>query len=94
MSAASYCMSASKLTMTSAPMASDSVSPAEKASASPRFVTRRRTRSAPAARARSEVASVEPSSITSLSNSEKPGTRRGSAASARSIVASSLNAGI
>ena len=76
--------------MTSAPIASASASPTENASASPRLVVRRTTRPAPACRARSEVASVEPSSMTSDSTAENPGTLFGSAASAFAIVASSL----
>ncbi len=94
MSAARYWLSASVLTITSAPSFSAASSPAWKAFARPRLLVSRTTWSTPCSRATATVRSVEPSSITSHSTSSKPSSSRGSSASVRGSVASSLKHGI
>src|SRR5579885_1104353 len=93
-SAPGYWLSASVLTITSAPSLRAASSPAEKAVASPRLVGKRRSQSAPAARATSAVRSREPSSITRISTVSMPGTLRGRSAIVAARVASSLKQGI
>ena len=84
MSAALYWLSASVLTITSAPSLRAASTPAWNAWARPLLLVRRTTCSTPCARATSTVLSVEPSSITSHSTASKPanaprevGKRRG-----------------
>src|SRR5579885_1957649 len=93
-SAPGYWLSASVLTITSAPSLRAASRPAEKAVASPRLVGKRRSQSAPAARATSAVRSREPSSITRISTVSMPGTLRGRSAIVAARVASSLKQGI
>ena len=90
MSSALYWLSASVLTMMSAPRWMLASSPAMNAHASPRFVRTRTTWSTPCARATATVPSVDPSSTTSHSTTSTPATARGSAASVTASVFSSL----
>ena len=94
MSSARYWLSASVLTMTSAPSFSAASRPAWKATARPLFCVNRTTWSTPWARATSTVRSVDPSSMISHSTSSKPSTSRGSSESVTGSVASSLRQGI
>ena len=94
MSRASYWLSASVLTMMSAPRPMDSSSPAMKARASPWFRGSRRTWRTPLRRATSAVESVLPSSMTSHSTSSAPGISRGRSRSVSAKVVSSLKQGI
>src|SRR5438445_152716 len=93
-SAPRYWLSASVLTITSAPSLSAASRPAENARASPEFTGKRSRYVAPAVRATSDVRSIEPSSMTSVSTTSKPGTLRGRAASVSGRCASSLKQGI
>ena len=77
MSAPSYWLSASVLTITSAPSLSPASRPAWKAAARPLWLVRRTTWSTPCARATSIVRSVEPSSMISHSTTSNPSTCRG-----------------
>src|SRR4051812_17693360 len=94
MSAALYWLSASVLTITSAPSLSAASRPAWKAAARPLLLVSRTMWSTPCARATSTVRSVEPSSITSHSTASKPARVRGSAASVSGSVRSSSRQGI
>ena len=94
MSPAKYWLSASVLTMTSAPACRQASMPVMKARASPRLAEWRTMWSTPWARATCAVASVEPSSITSHSTVSKPSTARGSAASVTGRCSSSFRHGI
>ena len=94
MSAASYWLSASVLTITSAPSFSPASSPAWNAAARPLWLVRRTTWSTPFARATSTVRSVEPSSMISHSTVSKPGTWRGSRPRVTGSCSSSLKQGI
>src|ERR671930_389414 len=89
-----YWLSASVLTMTSAPSLSAASRPAWKPAARPLLLVRRTMWSTPLARATSMVRSVEPSSMTSHSTVSKPSTWRGRSASVAGSVASSLRQGI
>src|SRR5919204_5320997 len=89
-----YWLSASVLTMTSAPSLSAASRPAWKPAARPLLLVRRTMWSTPCSRATSTVRSVEPSSMTSHSTVSKPGTVRGRSASVAGSVASSLRQGI
>src|SRR5436190_2883254 len=94
MSLASYWLSASVLTITSAPSFRQASIPAWKAAARPLLFVRRTTWSTPCARATSIVRSVEPSSMTSHSTSSKPRTARGRSPSVAGSCSSSLRHGI
>ena len=94
MSAPKYWLSASVLTITSAPSFRQASSPAWKPAARPRLLVRRTMWSTPPARATSTVRSVEPSSITSHSTSSMPGISRGRSPSVSGSVCSSLKQGI
>ncbi len=89
-----YWLSASVLTITSAPSFSEASSPAWKAAASPRLLVSRTMWSTPCSRATSMVRSVEPSSITSHSTESIPSTDRGRSARVPGRVRSSLKQGI
>ena len=89
MSPPKYWLSASVLTITSAPSFSEASSPAWNAAARPLLLVRRTMWSTPCARATSTVRSFEPSSITSHSTSSTPGTSRGRSASVDGSVCSS-----
>src|SRR4051812_2346010 len=93
MSCERYWLSASVLTITSAPSLSAASSPAWKAVASPLLVVSRTRWSTPLWRATSTVPSVEPSSTTSHSTRSNPGTSRGSSASRRGRDSSSFRQG-
>ena len=86
----SYWLSASVLTITSAPARSPASRPVRKALASPRFSPTCTTWSTPSSRATSAVRSALPSSITSHSTTSNPGTSRGRSASVCGSVSSSL----
>src|SRR4051812_45573961 len=94
MSAPEYWLSASVLTITSAPSFRHASSPAWKPAARPLLFVRRTMWSTPCSRATSTVRSVEPSSMTSHSTRSTPGTSRGRSASVAGSVASSLRQGI
>src|SRR6478735_1943034 len=91
---ASYWLSASVLTITSAPSLSAASRPAWKPFARPLLLVSRTMWSTPHSRATSIVRSVEPSSMTSHSTVSKPGTSRGRSASVSGSVSSSLRQGI
>src|SRR5690242_4450394 len=93
MSSERYWLSASVLTITSAPSFRAASRPAWKAAASPRLVVRRTRWSTPCSRATSTVRSVDPSSTTSHSTRSKPGTSRGSSESRRGSDSSSFRQG-
>ena len=94
MSAATYWLSASTVTITSAPERSAASIPAPKASASPRRRENRTTRVAPCSNAIVAVPSLEPSSTTIVSISSSPGTSAGRSASTRGNVSASSSAGM
>src|SRR5919198_2636786 len=94
MSEPQYWLSASVLTITSAPSFSAASRPAWKPAARPLLLVRRTMWSTPLARATSMVRSVDPSSMTSHSTVSKPSTWRGRSASVAGSVASSLRQGI
>ena len=94
MSSAWYWLSASVLTITSAPARTAASRPAANARARPWLRPRRTRWSTPPALATSAVRSVLPSSITIHSTRSKPGTARGRAASVMPSVAASLKQGI
>src|SRR3954453_5643937 len=89
-----YWLSASVLTITSAPSLSAASRPAWNAEARPLLLVSRTMWSTPCARATSMVRSVEPSSITSHSTASKPGTSRGRSARVDGSVCSSSLQGI
>ena len=89
-----YWLSASVLTMKSAPALSDASMPAMNAAARPLLRRRRTTWSTPQARATSAVPSRDPSSMTRISTTSMPGTARGRSASVAGSVAASLRQGI
>ena len=89
-----YWLSASVLTITSAPSLSAASSPAWKLEASPLLLVSRTMWSTPCARATSTVRSVEPSSMISHSTTSKPATSRGRSASVTGSVSSSSRQGI
>jgi hypothetical protein len=89
-----YWLSASVLTMMSAPSLRHASRPAWKAAASPRLFVRRTMCCTPCSRATSTVRSVEPSSTTSHSTSSIPSISRGRSASVPGRVFSSLRQGI
>ncbi len=76
-SAPSYWLSASVLTITSAPSLSPASIPAWNAAASPLWLVSRTTWSIPCSRATATVRSVEPSSMMSHSTWSNPATVRG-----------------
>ena len=86
MSAPSYWLSASVLTMTSAPSFRQASRPAWNPAASPLLFVSRTMWSTPLPRATSMVRSVEPSSMTSHSTTSKPSTSRGRSASTSGSV--------
>ena len=94
MSRPEYWLSASVLTMTSAPSFRHASRPAWKPAARPLLFVSRTMWSTPLSRATSIVRSVEPSSMTSHSTASKPGTSRGRSASVAGSVSSSLRQGI
>src|SRR4051812_22694239 len=94
MSSAEYWLSASVLTITSAPSFSAASRPAWKPDARPLLLVSRTMWSTPFSRATSIVRSVEPSSITSHSTVSKPGTSRGRSRSVTGSVCSSFRQGI
>ena len=94
MSPAWYWLSASVLTITSAPARTAASSPAANARARPWLRPRRTRWSTPAALATATVRSVLPSSITIHSTRAKPATARGKAASVMPSVSASLKQGI
>src|SRR5919107_1870960 len=94
MSAAEYWLSASVLTITSAPSFRHASSPAWKPAARPLLFVSRTMWSTPCSRATSIVRSVEPSSMMSHSTTSTPGTSRGRSASVAGSVLSSLRQGI
>src|SRR5919199_4062249 len=94
MSAPEYWLSASVLTMTSAPSFRHASRPAWNPAASPLLFVSRTMWSTPCARATSTVRSVEPSSMMSHSTTSTPGTSRGRSASVAGSVSSSLRQGI
>jgi hypothetical protein len=83
-------LSASVLTITSAPRRSPASSPAMNARARPQFRVSVTTWSTPLAFATSAVPSVEPSSITSHSTVSNPATLRGRAARVAGNCSASL----
>ena len=89
-----YWLSASVLTMKSAPALRHASMPAWNAAASPLFRRRRTMWSTPWARATSDVPSRDPSSITSTSTTSMPGMLRGRSASVAGSVCASLRHGI
>jgi hypothetical protein len=91
---ASYCPSASVLTITSAPSFRQASSPAWKPTARPLWVGRRTTWSTPWARATATVSSVEPSSMISHSTTSNPSSSLGSAASVAGSCSASFRQGI
>jgi hypothetical protein len=94
MSSDSYWLSASVLTITSAPRARHSLSPRSKARARPWWVTSCTTWSTPHSRAISGVRSVLPSSTTKVSITSTPGSVLGREAKVTGRVASSFQQGI
>ena len=94
MSRPSYWLSASVLTITSAPSLSAASRPAWKPAARPLLFVSLTMWSTPFSRATSIVRSLEPSSITSHSTASKPATSRGRSASVSGSVCSSLKQGI
>jgi hypothetical protein len=94
MSEPMYWLSASVLTMTSAPSFRQASRPAWKPAASPLLFVSLTMWSTPFSRATSIVRSVEPSSMMSHSTTSTPGTSRGRSASVAGRVASSLRQGI
>src|SRR4051812_15120952 len=94
MSAPEYWLSASVLTITSAPSFRHASSPAWKPAARPLLFVSRTMWSTPCSRATSIVRSVEPSSMTSHSTTSTPGTSRGRSASVAGSVSSSFRQGI
>src|SRR3954452_9154390 len=94
MSSAQYWLSASVLTMTSAPSLSDASSPAWKPAARPLLLVSLTMWSTPLSRATSTVRSVEPSSMISHSTLSTPGSSRGRSASVAGSCSSSLKQGI
>src|SRR3954453_10521611 len=94
MSAARYWLSASVLTITSAPSFRPASIPAWKAAASPLLLVSLTTWSTPHSRATSTVRSLDPSSMTSHSTRSKPSTARGSSVRTWGRVASSFRHGI
>src|SRR4051794_20881964 len=94
MSAASYWLSASVLTITSPPSLRRASIPAWNAAASPLLLVSRTTWSTPCARATSIVRSVEPSSTISHSTTSKPSTVRGRSRIVPGRVSSSFRQGI
>src|SRR6478672_4050710 len=94
MSRASYWLSASVLTMTSAPSFRAASRPAWNPAASPLLFVSRTMWSTPWPRATSTVRSVEPSSMTSHSTVSKPSTSRGRSPSVSGRVSSSFRQGI
>src|SRR5690606_22591209 len=94
MSSARYWLSASVLTMTSAPARNAASIPAANARARPWLCPRRTMWSTPAAWATATVSSVLPSSMIIHSTRAKPGTTRGRLASVMPSVAASLKQGI
>src|SRR4051794_28655938 len=94
MSPALYWLSASVLTIRSAPSLRQASRPAWKPAASPLLFVSRTMWSTPCARATSTVRSVEPSSMTSHSTVSKPSTARGRSARVAGSVASSSRQGI
>ena len=94
MSAAWYWLSASVLTMTSAPARSAASMPAANARAKPGSTPDGRCDRPRPAWATATVASVLPSSMTSHSTRSKPGTARGRLASVMPSVVASLKQGI
>src|SRR4051812_40311898 len=89
-----YWLSASVLTITSAPSFSAASTPAWKPEARPLLFVSRTMWSTPFSRATSTVRSVEPSSMTSHSTTSNPGTSRGRSASVTGSVCSSSRQGI
>src|SRR3954454_14708470 len=94
MSAALYWLSASVLTITSAPSFRHASRPAWKPAARPLLFVRRTMWSTPHSRATAIVRSVEPSSMTSHSTRSKPSSSRGRSASVAGSCSSSLKQGI
>jgi len=94
MSAPLYWLSASVLTMMSAPRRSEASSPAMKPLASPLFLVMRTICWTPDLRATSVVSSLLPSSMISTSISSTPGIWRGRSARVRGKVSASLKQGI
>src|SRR3954451_6167310 len=94
MSAPMYWLSASVLTMTSAPSFRHASRPAWKPAARPLLFVSLTMWSTPCSRATSIVRSVEPSSMISHSTTSMPGTSRGRSASVAGSVDSSLRQGI
>src|SRR3954470_12947769 len=94
MSAPEYWLSASVLTITSAPSFRHASRPAWKPAARPLLFVSRTMWSTPCSRATAIVRSVEPSSMTSHSTVSKPATFRGRSARVAGSVASSLRQGI
>src|SRR3954470_5436708 len=91
---ASYWLSASVLTITSAPSFRQAASPAWTPPASPLLFVRRMMWSTPCSRATSIVRSVEPSSMISHSTASKPSTSFGRSRKVTGRVSSSLRQGI
>ena len=94
MSSPRYWLSASVLTIRSAPSLRLASRPAWKAAARPLLLVRRTMCSTPWSRATSTVRSEEPSSITSSSTESTPGISLGRSAIVSGRVASSLRQGI
>jgi hypothetical protein len=94
MSEPMYWLSASVLTMTSAPSFRHASRPAWKPAARPLLFVSLTMWSTPCSRATSIVRSVEPSSMMSHSTTSMPGTSRGRSASVAGSVLSSLRQGI
>src|SRR3954462_13807437 len=94
MSEPMYWLSASVLTMTSAPSFRQASRPAWKPAARPLLFVSLTMWSTPCSRATSIVRSVEPSSMMSHSTTSTPGTSRGRSASVAGRVVSSLRQGI
>ena len=90
----SYWLSASVLTITSAPSFRQASRPAWKPFARPLLFVSRTMWSTPFARATSIVRSVEPSSMISHSTASKPGTSRGRSCSVTGSDSSSFKQGI
>jgi hypothetical protein len=94
MSAAEYWLSASVLTITSAPSFRQASRPAWKPAARPLLFVRRTMWSTSCSRATSIVRSVEPSSMISHSTVSNPSSSRGRSASVPGSVSSSSRHGI
>src|SRR3954471_1863066 len=94
MSEPMYWLSASVLTITSAPSFRHASRPAWKPAARPLLFVSLTMWSTPCSRATSTVRSVEPSSMMSHSTTSTPGMSRGRSASVAGSVASSLRQGI